>query len=65
MDEETVKAHASEVSKQPLKYKTRVFDFLSPQENAAFEILLTINGRLEQEKMNQAYLLKRITQSGR
>ncbi len=61
MDEETVKVHSSEIGKQPIKYKARIFDVLTAQENAAFEMLFTLNGRLEQERLNLDYVINKVT----
>lgn len=56
MDLQTVMFHQSEMLKQPANYKISFLEYLSKEENEAFQILYDANGRIEQEKLNQEFL---------
>lgn len=55
MDEAAVRFHYSEIRTQPTPYKMRAVT-LKPEEQAAYEMLAMVNGRIEQEKLQQAYI---------
>jgi len=56
MDERTLVSHAKELVMQQAKYKTTLLPSLTPEEQAAFNILKHHNGRLEQERIRQDYI---------
>lgn len=56
MDENTIAFHQHEMDKQPAKYKHRVLTNLTDNESRAFNIVSTVNGRIEQEKLKQDYI---------
>lgn len=60
MDQNTVEYHRSEMLTQPEKYKIRSLEYLSIDENEAFQTLLSINGRIEQEKLNQRFIFRKL-----
>lgn len=62
MDQNTVEYHRSEILTQPEKYKIRSLEYLSIDENEAFQTLLSINGRIEQEKLNQRFIFRKLTE---
>jgi hypothetical protein len=51
MDAATLDAHLPELHTQPAVYKRLSFPTLTPEEQAAYERLLTVNGRVEQERV--------------
>lgn len=57
MNETTLLQHAGELGKQDATYKTTLLPHLSKEELAAFTILKHHNGRLEQERIRQDYIL--------
>ena len=63
MDEQTVKIHISEIDTVPFRFKGIKLDLL-PAEAAAFKILQDCNGRIEQEKLQQAYMLQYLHKIG-
>ncbi|RXK83670.1 Wadjet anti-phage system protein JetD domain-containing protein [Filimonas effusa] len=56
MDEKAVLAHEREMLKQPAVYQNRLLPFLTLPERAAYQKLAAVNGRIEQEKLQQKYL---------
>ncbi|MBN8876789.1 MAG: hypothetical protein J0I32_04530 [Sphingobacteriales bacterium] len=60
MDQYTLDTHQEDIGKQNEKYKIRELKLLTPAERNAFEQLLSVNGRLEQEKLNQQFIIKTI-----
>lgn len=65
MGESTLINHAAEFDRQPANYKTAAnsLDLLTPTEKAAFNILKHHNGRLEQERIRQDYIWKKLSRS--
>lgn len=57
MDEKTLLLHAGEMGKQDAAYKTISLEHLTKEEQAAFNILKYHNGRLEQERIRQDYVV--------
>lgn len=62
MDEYTLLKHAEELMTQQAKYKTAVLPLLTGAEQAAFNILKHHNGRLEQERIRQDFIVERLSQ---
>ncbi|MBN8858264.1 MAG: hypothetical protein J0H29_07730 [Sphingobacteriales bacterium] len=58
MDETTLLRHAGEMGKQDAVYKTVSLEYLTREEQAAFNILKYHNGRLEQERIRQDYVVE-------
>jgi hypothetical protein len=58
MDEATLLQHAGEMVKQDAVYKTISLEHLTREEQAAFNILKYHNGRLEQERIRQDYVVE-------
>ena len=63
MDTVTVELHQEEIGKQPGKYKIEKLEFLTEGEKQAFDILKLRNGRLEQEKLRQQFIIQGINRS--
>lgn len=60
MDEHTLVSHAAELATQEATYKTGSLPFLTQEEQAAFNILKHHNGRLEQERIRQDYIVEKL-----
>jgi hypothetical protein len=60
MDEETVEHHFSEIGQQPHKYKNDYPDMLTETEGRAFEKMKAVNGRIEQERLQQSYVIGKL-----
>jgi len=58
MDETTLLQHSGEMGKQDAVYKTTSLEHLTREEQAAFNILKYHNGRLEQERIRQDYVVE-------
>jgi hypothetical protein len=61
MDEHTLVSHAVELVTQDAIYRTGLLPFLTHEEQAALNILMHRNGRLEQERIRQDYIIKKLT----
>lgn len=59
MDEETLLQHANEMGVQS-KYTTTYLPLLTPAEQAGFNILKHHDGRLEQERIRQDFILQKL-----
>ena len=57
MDNATVLFHQNEMDTQPSIYKSRSLNNLFPDELLAFDLLASCNGRIEQERLQQAYTI--------
>jgi hypothetical protein len=60
MDEETVEHHFTEIGQQPHRYKNDHPDMLTASEKNAFDKIKTINGRIEQERLQQSYVIDKL-----
>lgn len=60
MDSHTLLQHAGEFDKQKATYITTELPLLTPDETAAFNILKHHNGRLEQEKIRQEFMMQKL-----
>lgn len=60
MDEATLLQHANELGRQEAKYRTISLPLLTEKEQAAFNILKHHNGRLEQERIRQDYMMQQL-----
>jgi hypothetical protein len=56
MDIETVTFHEKEILPQPAPYKPKHLPLLFPSEQAAYLKMAAVNGRIEQEKLQQDYI---------
>lgn len=65
MDRFTVEYHKKEILQQPEKYKTISLEFLTSEEDYAFQKLREENGRIEQEKLNQEFVFNIIAKLSR
>ena len=63
MDAPTIALHQEEIGKQPGRYKIEHLEFLTEEEKQAYDILKLMNGRLEQEKLRQEFIIHGINQS--
>lgn len=61
MDEEVVVFHQKEMNRQPRPYREQTLPALTASEKRAFSLLSANNGRIEQEKLNQHYVNKHLT----
>lgn len=60
MDEDTVLHHFAGKDQQPQKYKNDYFEMLNDTETKAFNIIRAVNGRIEQEKLQQSYIMNKL-----
>ncbi|MGN6491697.1 MAG: Wadjet anti-phage system protein JetD domain-containing protein [Agriterribacter sp.] len=60
MDSHTLLQHADEFDKQKTTYVTTELPLLTPDESAAFNILKHHNGRLEQERIRQEFMMRKL-----
>lgn len=61
MNQDTLDIHREHISKQNEKYKIKELELLTETEKNAFEQLLLTDGRLEQERLNQQFIIQTIT----
>lgn len=64
MDEAVMIFHQEEMDRQPKAYRERELPGLTAEEKSAFVFLSASQGRIEQEKLNQAYVQKYLEQLG-
>ena len=60
MDEAVVVQHRLEMDRQQKPYRQRDIGGLTPDEQRAYHMLAANQGRIEQEKLQQEYMLNRI-----
>jgi len=60
MDQQTVTLHDNEMHVQPYLYKNGSLEYLSQEEIAAYDLLSARNGRIEQERLHQDYVMERL-----
>jgi hypothetical protein len=58
MDKQTINLHKEEMHVQPCTYKKYVLQHLTEIEQEAYEHLTDCNGRIEQERLRQDYVMK-------
>ena len=58
MDIETVTFHKNQLLSQPNPYKSRDLPLLTPAESLAFRLLTAVNGRIEQEQLDQKFVAR-------
>lgn len=61
MDEAVVVYHRLEMDRQPKAYRQREMSGLTPDETRAYHMLAANQGRIEQERLKQAYMLDQIS----
>lgn len=62
MNEQTLLQHAAEFDLQSAKYRATDLNHLTHEERAAFNILKHHNGRLEQERIRQNYIMQQLSE---
>ena len=64
MDTETMNTHIQEMHQQPQPYKSHQLNNLSSAEKTAYDQLYSHNGRIEQERLRQDYIMKKLLSLG-